>query len=551
MRNSISKLALTVALMLAITFTFNCSGDSGGSGGNGDQSNISSGTEANAETSSSSKETSKSSSSSEAENNSSSSSLDSSSSSKSNSSSSKGSEVVGSVKKDKISGFSQKGPFTKGSAITLSELNDKLVQTGRSFEEMITDDKGSFEIKNIELVSPYATLKANGFYRNEVTGEISKSPINLYAIVDIREKSNVNVNILTHLEYYRVQKLVEAGKSLKDAKKQAQKEILAVFGISGQFKDSEDMSIFGTTDGDAALLAISVLLQGDLTEGQFTERLADFSLGFRETGVWDNKKEKDAIAEWAFNNKKIEYCDYAKTPQDPKNCYIMPTEDLCRGGKIVSNCSGGSESYTVLSLTKNNILGWKFSSTVPDFEKYVNNYWESYYDFGACDAKKAGEIKESPNGTKVICKNNAWVISKAEIELGPCTKEGEIKGGYICKNGEWNEPQIINCNVDLQERLNCSSNVVTLKVDECVKINVIAYNEPNLLSTIVMRCETQGTQSEVSVTLSLNGKSITTSGSWYVMRTVELEKIKVGDNEFGSLCLTAISGAMNVRCTVM
>jgi len=61
----------------------------------------------------------------------------------------------GSLKKDKISGFSQKGPFAKGSAITLYELNDKLAQTGRSFEEMITDDKGSFEIKNVELESPY------------------------------------------------------------------------------------------------------------------------------------------------------------------------------------------------------------------------------------------------------------------------------------------------------------------------------------------------------------------------------------------------------------
>jgi len=404
MRTLFSKIAFTAALMLAITFTFSCSGDSGGGGGNGEQSNISSSTEANVETSSSSKGTDKSSSSSEVEDNSSSSSF----SSTGGSSSSKGSESS-LVKKDKISGFSQKGPFTKGSAITLSELNDKLAQTGFSFEEIITDDKGSFEMKNIELASPYAMLKANGYYRNEISGEISKAPINLFAITDIREKSNVNVNILTHLEYYRVQKLVEGGKSLKDAKKQAQKEILAVFGISGQFKDSEDMSIFGTSDGDAALLAISVLLQGNLTEGQFTERLADFSLGFRETGKWDNKKEKDAIADWAFNNKRIEYCDYAQTPQDPKNCYPMPTGDMCRTGKIVPSCSGGSEFHTVLSLIRSNILGWKFSSSVPDFEKYVNNYWSTY--FGACDAKKAGEIIGGSNGTKYICKDNAWVTA--------------------------------------------------------------------------------------------------------------------------------------------
>jgi len=304
MRNSPSKLALTAAFMLALTFTFSCSGDSGG-GGNGDQSNISSGTE----TSSSSKEAGKSSSSSQ----------------------------ISIMERGKITGVSQKGPFAKGSAITLSELNDKLSQTGRSFEATINDDKGSFEIgiKDVELASPYVMLKVNGYYRNEVSGKISTAPINLYAVADIREKSNINVNVLTHLEYYRVQKLVEGGKSLKDAKKQAQKEILAIFNISGEFKNSEDMSIFGTADDDAALLAISVLLQGDLTEGQFTERLADFNLGFKETGAWDNKTAKDAMADWAADvgtttPSGADYCEYNPTTEYPNNCWPMPTKDMCR-----------------------------------------------------------------------------------------------------------------------------------------------------------------------------------------------------------------------------
>jgi len=172
------------------------------------------------------------------------------------------------IQKAKISGVSQKGPFIEGSTATLYELNDGFGQTGRSFRDVITDDKGSFEIRNIELVSPFAMLEASGYYRNEVTGLVSAAPITLFAIADIREKDQVNVNILTHLEYYRVLSLVEnEGKSVKEAKKQAQKEIFAVFGIdSDGFKDSEDMSIFGNTESDAALLAISILLQGDLSE---------------------------------------------------------------------------------------------------------------------------------------------------------------------------------------------------------------------------------------------------------------------------------------------
>jgi len=405
------------------------------------------------------------------------------------------------VEKGKVIGVSQKGPFTKGSAITLSELNDKLAQTGRSFEATITDDKGSFEIgiKDIELASPYVMLKANGYYRNEVSGKISTAPINLYAIADIREKSNINVNILTHLEYNRVQKLVEDGKSLKDAKKQAQKEILAVFGISGEFKDSEEMSIFGTTDDDAALLAISVLLQGDLTEGQFTERLADFNLGFKETGTWDSKTAKDAMANWAAGSNANysstggsgDFCDYGPTPEYPNNCWPMPTEDMCETGKLVKSCSNsGNTSGTAtssLAKVRSNILGWNLSSAVPDFEKFVNNYWYVNYGLGNCDAslqnsikssnkkvdyickdkawavateyerdtyqldcKEEGEIKEGKaSGKKYICKSKTWVLaSEGEILFGLCTKEGEVKSNtttdgkkyttyYICKNKNW------------------------------------------------------------------------------------------------------------------
>jgi uncharacterized protein (TIGR02145 family) len=306
-----------------------------------------------------------------------------------------------SVKKDKISGVSQKGPFIKGSTATLYELNDKFAQTGRSFRDIITDDKGSFEIKNVELVSPYAVLEADGFYRNEITGTISAAPIKLYAIADIREKNNININLLTHLEYYRVQKLVEGGKPLREAKKQAQGEILAVFNISGEFENSEDMSIFGISESDAALLAISILMQGNLSEGQFTERLTDFSIGFRESGIWGNEAAKTAMADWA---------------------------------------AGSNESGI-----KNNILGWELSSAVPDFGKYVRNYWHTNYSLGVCDADLQDSIKSVSKGV-YICKGNAWVLAteyERDTYQWVCSTEGEIKDGqasgrkYICKGDDW------------------------------------------------------------------------------------------------------------------
>jgi len=272
------------------------------------------------------------------------------------------------IKKAKITGVSQKGPFVKGSSATLYELDGNFAQTGRSFRDIIADDYGKFEIKNVELVSPYAMLEADGFYRNEVTGQTSAAPIKLYAIADIREKDNVNVNLLTHLEYYRVLNLVEGGKTVAEAKKQAQKEILAVFGINGDFENSEDMSIFGTTEGDAALLAISVLLQGDLSEGDFSQRLTDFAQDLKLNGTWGNEAAKKAMADWAA-------------------------------------------SYANLKGIKNGILGWGLSSEVPDFGEYVTDYWTVAYGLGGCGLANEREIKSAPSiiGVKeYICKNGIW-----------------------------------------------------------------------------------------------------------------------------------------------
>ena len=308
------------------------------------------------------------------------------------------------ITKSKITGVSQKGPFVEGSTATLDELDDEFTQTGRSFRDIIADDKGSFEIRGVELISPYARLEAYGYYRNEVTGEVSKGPITLIAIADIREKDNVNVNLLTHLEYYRVLNLVEGGKSVAEAKKQAQKEILAVFGIDGNFENSEDMTIFGATEGDAALLAISVLLQGNLGEGEFSQRLTNFAQSLKESGKWENEAAKAAIADWA--------------------------------------------STANLAVIRSNITGWGLSSEVPDFEKYVTDYWTVAYSLGGCGSANSGEVKKDNRNAYRICKTGNWAVA-SELEYDTyqwvCldANEGEIKAGnvsgkdYICKNKGW------------------------------------------------------------------------------------------------------------------
>jgi hypothetical protein len=109
---------------------------------------------------------------------------------------------------------------------------------------------------------------------------------------------------------------------------------------------------------------------------------------------------------------------------------------------------------------------------------------------------------------------------------------------------------IIECSGGYSDA-NCggvTKKTVTLSLDECVEINVMGYNDPYNLPTVIMRCETQGTQQNSSVTMALNvnGKTTNTIGSYC---TVPLGKIKVGDNVIWYLCVTALSGATGVKCT--
>ena len=188
------------------------------------------------------------------------------------------------INKAVFSGYVQKGPFINGSSVTISELDEYLDQTGKTYFTTISNNQGSFEKKNIELASNYVSLKADGYYFNEVSGKTSTGQITLYALVDVEDVNSANVNVLTHLERARVEYLVqEESLSFAEAKKQAQKEVIAIFGIS-------EPTAFELLDltSDATLLAVSCILQGSHSSGEMAELMADIITDIRTDGVIDN-----------------------------------------------------------------------------------------------------------------------------------------------------------------------------------------------------------------------------------------------------------------------
>ena len=285
---------------------------------------------------------------------------------------------------DSLAGYSQKGPFLKGATVYLYELSDgrTLKQTNGNFTSYITRNDGRYKFLARDLVSQYAMIVVEGNYRNEVTGKSSNATIRLRAITDMRKHSDANINLLTHLEFDRVYHLVTRGDkdgkklTVKQAKKQAQKEILKLFHIElDENADAEDMNVFGESDADAALLAISVLLQGDRNETELMVLLTEITAALEEKGEWSGAyadSVKASIADWAMM----------------------------------------ADISNRLDTIRANVLGWGLNDKVPAFEKMIRNYWLQERKAGECNAAREGELFEVPykniESLVVKCTQGSW-----------------------------------------------------------------------------------------------------------------------------------------------
>lgn len=236
--------------------------------------------------------------------------------------------VAGGVSEDAgfvadVSGLAQKGPFLKGSAVTVRGIDCKTLEfTDQIFEGAVKSDKGDFALDSIALDASCAVIEVTGKYLNEVTGKKTEDELTLRALTNLKDRENVNVNLLTNLEYERVMHLVkEKNKTLAQAKTQAEGEVLAAFDIKGEFDEFENLNIFKSGDGNAALLAVSVMMQGDADAAGLAKRLDKFDDSFAESGEWKDSETKKAVAEWTAEasangeletiRKNIEGLDYA------------------------------------------------------------------------------------------------------------------------------------------------------------------------------------------------------------------------------------------------
>ena len=247
-----------------------------------------------------------------------------------------------SVKKEVFTGYAQKGPFAAGSSVTISELQADLTQTGKTYITTVSDNLGSFELTDIEFVSNYVQIKVEGSFFHEFTGFVAGFlPMRLYTVVDISNVNSANVNVLTHLEKSRVEYLVkQEKKSFSAAKKQAQLEVLAIFGFTPSNTSSEALDL--TNDG--MLLAISCIFLAVPYYGEtdLMELMANISEDIKTDGILNNT---------ALGRKLV-------------NC----AKDICN--------DDGNDTFK-LDRVRTNMETKYPNVTIPDFESYIQSFANS------------------------------------------------------------------------------------------------------------------------------------------------------------------------------
>lgn len=326
-----------------------------------------------------------------------------------------------------IAGLAQKGPFVPGAGITVQEVDSFFGHEMRQIAEgCIVSNNGQFNLGNVHADSNCVKIKVTGYYKNELNGGTSASPVTLAARTC--DPSKANVNILTHLEIPRVDQLLMNHIDINMAKAQARREVLEAFGINDvkpENTSAEEISIFEDSDYSAALLAISAMLQGGRDEGEMLNLANNLAEDLKGDGVWNDPNWKIKIADWIV----------------------------------------GVDSTNKYSQIRNNIASWNLGP-VPNFEKYIQNFFPMVYGFGPCNSSNAGKLTFVNQGQSVYFANdyehadhsrvrfvcdatqNRWrtasALEKDTAGFGPGAYEKEIREGrvnheifYIYDGGKW------------------------------------------------------------------------------------------------------------------
>ena len=332
----------------------------------------------------------------------------------------------------RIYGTSQKGPFQKGATVKLFELDENLHQTGNHYETVIDNNSGKYVFDSISIKGPYAWMVVNGNYINEYTGKASSQKITLNGLVELGDGKDININILSHLAFNRIYNLVQQGKSVSEAQKQAESEVLKAFSIEADDTPFEKMDIFSDDDADAKLLAISlIVLYPNPTDSIIYDEYGGF-FSISKTNIQNEKDGGDI-------NELIAQISYDIETNGTWNDY--PKRSIANRITIT-----GRKGFFKSIPEKLKAMG---ATRIPNFENYLKKF--TYYNtreqdtlWGSCinedEILKSTNTNTTSPQSKKICKKGLWMAYEGPRNPGSAptdsTKYGSLtdeRDGHIYK----------------------------------------------------------------------------------------------------------------------
>ncbi|MBN1653898.1 MAG: hypothetical protein JXA30_08995 [Deltaproteobacteria bacterium] len=373
-----------------------------------------------------------------------------------------------------VAGAIQKGPFVRGTSVTLQELDDTLAPTGRTFIFETIDDLGRFNIPSY-VTSTYAEIIASGYYYDEIRGELSTNQLMLRTISDLSTSATININILTSLSASRVRALVAQGSTYAEARAQAENEVLQAldFSLSANTAfDQMDVSLAG--EANALLLAASISFEtlGYLRDPKspvavLSQVMATFGNDIASDGIYDD----DATASYlrcivpgeidptAIRNNMEAYYqargvevtvpDFAEFLVVPESC-CRPDTKCCSGDNVqtcdkngrwqdTSECSGDRPFCKDARCTARCISGANRCGGLAEQTCDASGRWQ---DTGSCFWGTLDEIEIG--GANDFLSEHGLAVDAMGNVLAVWKRNEEVRASWFAPDSGWQAAQTIN-----------------------------------------------------------------------------------------------------------
>ena len=313
-----------------------------------------------------------------------------------------------------VSGVAEIGPFAEGATVSLSGVDVKtMALSGSPLSATVSSNLGAYKVSG-KISSAVASVEVKGKYLNYTFDEpVTTSGIK--ALSDLRDRTKLNVNVLTRLEYDRVQYLVsQMGLSFTAAKTRAEKEVLAALGLKQDSTLFEDISLYDHNQAAANLLAATTIFLTDRTADEIDASLAAVAADIASDGTWDDLTLKATL---------------------------------------------GDIAYSVNTTYPNSILSEKNGDA--DIEYYtvwIERFWAAQYGLGSCGKNNQNEVKANGNpssgmaSSMFVCQDTMWAVASdillahiaATALFGECNSanEGVMKSNaegqyFVCRRSTW------------------------------------------------------------------------------------------------------------------